>query len=410
MFKYFKIRLPVFLAIMAMLYACSNKVESEKKEIVQEQKPWSVAMADSEIKRNPSAWMLDFRETPHWGYVNGLVCSAMLKVWEDTEDQKYYNYVLSYADTLIDKNGDIKGYNKSSFNIDQVNSVKILFSLYETSKDERYKKAIETLYDQLKDQPRVPEGGFWHKKVYENQMWLDGIFMGTPFYAQYAATYGVDSAFNDIALQFELIEKHARDSETGWYYHGWDASKSVYWADPETGLSKNFWGRGVGWLYMALIDVLDFFPKDHPKRKALEAQFIDLSNTIVKNQDERLGVWYQVLDQPDREGNYPEATCSTMFVYGLLKGVEKNILDDSFITPAKKGYEGILENLIKVHEDGEVELLNCCAGAGLGPADNPVRDGTYDYYINEAKRSNDGKGTAPFIMASLILENSEKLN
>jgi unsaturated rhamnogalacturonyl hydrolase len=363
-------------------------------------------MADSEIKRNPSAWQLDFVSEPKWGYVNGLVCDAMLSVWKGSGDHKYFDYVLTYADTLIDENGNIKGYNKEDFNIDKVNSGKMLFSLYEQTKDERYRNAIELLFDQLKDQPRTAEGGFWHKKIYPNQMWLDGIYMGTPFYAQYAATFGDSTMFDDIALQFELLGAHACDSATGWYYHGWDASKSVYWADPETGLSANFWSRGVGWYYMALIDVLDFFPLNHPKRQILVNQFVDLSNTI-RNAQDSVGLWYQVSNYPEREGNYREATSSAMFTYGLLKGIDKGILDESFKASALRGFNGITEALIIVHQDGEVELTSCCAGAGLGPADNPVRNGSYQYYIEETIRSNDGKGTAPFIMAALIVENSE---
>ena len=370
-----------------------------------EKKPWSEQMAQSEIRRNPSAWMVDFQQSPKWAYVNGLVCDAMLRVWKASGDPKYFDYVLTYVDSLIDSNGEISGYVKSEFNIDKINSGKLLFALYEQTKDERYRTAIEILFDQLRDQPRVPEGGFWHKQIYPNQMWLDGLYMGTPFYTQYASTFGVDSMYDDIALQFELIGAHALDSTSGWYYHGWDASRSVYWADSVTGLSKNFWARGVGWFYMALIDVLDYFPTDHPRRQMLVNQFVDLSNTIVRTQDAS-GLWYQVPNFPGREGNYLEATASSMFVYGLLKGIDRDILDDSYIEPALKGFNGIVEDLIITHPDGEVELTKCCAGAGLGPANNPVRDGSYQYYIEESIRSNDGKGTGPFIMAALILENS----
>ncbi|MBT30157.1 MAG: glycosyl hydrolase family 88 [Thalassobius sp.] len=394
------------LIILAqLLLSCNSKQQtvSEPEEI-----PLSQAMADSEMKRNPNAWMIDFQPDPRWSYVNGLVCLSILDVWEKTKEQNYFDYAKGYADSLINNNGEIITYKKASYNLDNINSGKILFSLYKETGDERYKKVMDTLYHQLEEQPRTPEGGFWHKQIYPNQMWLDGIYMSAPFYAEYAVSYGSDSVFNDIAHQFELLNEHARDSKTGWYYHGWDASKSVYWADKETGLSKNFWGRGVGWYYMALVDVLDYFPAEHPKRKVILDQFIDLTNTIIKWQDEKTGLWYQVLDQGEREGNYLEATCSAMFAYGLLKGVDKGYLGDDKIPLAKLAYEGIVKNLIVKHPDGEVELIDCCAGAGLGPADNPVRDGTYEYYINEKKRSNDGKGTGPFIMASLIYENSTK--
>lgn len=349
--------------------------------------------------------MLDFQERPKWAYVNGLVCSAMLNVWEQTGEMKYFLYAKGYADSLIDENGSIIGYKKEDFNLDKLNSGKILFTLYKETRDERYRTAIEILYNQLKDQPRTSEGGFWHKKIYPNQMWLDGIYMGTPYYAQYASTFGDSSTFNDIALQFELLNEHARDTTTGWYYHGWDSSREVFWAHPKTGRSQNFWGRGVGWYYMALVDVLDFFPEDHPKRAYLLATYRDLSETIIKNQDST-GLWYQVLNMPEEPGNYLEATCSSQFAYGLIKGIEKRYIDAGYIEHAKEAYYGIIDHLIIRHPNGALELTSCCAGAGLGPANNPKRDGTYEYYINEKKRSNDGKGTGPFIMASLIYENS----
>ncbi|WP_258103444.1 glycoside hydrolase family 105 protein [Marinoscillum sp. MHG1-6] len=399
-------QLTLMITVVATLsFACQSK-KPQAQEVKEETRPWSQRMADSEMKRNPSAWQIDFQKRPKWAYVNGLVCDAILRVWTETGDQKYFDYVLTYADSLIDENGEILRYKKEDFNIDKIESGKMLFPLYKQTGDERYRKTIEILFDQLMDQPRIPEGGFWHKQIYTNQMWLDGIYMGTPFYAKYAVNFGDSAMFDDITLQFDLLGSHAKDPETGWYYHGWDATKSVYWADPETGLSKNFWSRGVGWYYMALIDVLDYLPNDHPKKQILIDQFKGLSETIVNYQDSA-GLWYQVPNYPDREGNYHESTCAAMFVYGMMKGVDKGVLDKSYIKPAMKGFNGIVNELIIVHPDGEVELTNCCAGAGLGPADNPVRDGSYQYYIEETVRSNDGKGTGPFIMAALIQENSE---
>lgn len=390
----------ISLLSFALIASCSQSKQSKK--------PASIGMADSEISRNPSAWMIDFQKKPKWAYVNGLVCQAMLEVWRVTGDRKYFNYARGYADSLIDKNGQILGYKKEDYNLDKLNSGKMLFTLFKETGDKRYKTAIETLRAQLVSQPRTSQGGFWHKQIYPNQMWLDGIYMGTPFYAQYAATFGDTLAFDDIALQFELLHADARDSATGWYYHGWDASKKIFWADPVTGLSKNFWGRGVGWYYMALVDVLDFFPEDHPKRSVLLNIYKDLTTTITSNQDTTSGVWYQVLDRPSQEGNYPEATASAMFTYGLIKGIHKNYLSEQYLSNAKRAYQGMIDTFIRNHPDGTLELINCCAGAGLGPADNPVRDGTYEYYINEKRRSNDGKGTGPFIMASLIFETNPK--
>jgi len=379
----------------------NNKSESSSPE------KYSVLMAESVMNLNPEAWMVDYQSRPKWGYVQGLVSSAFLKLWEQTGDKKYFDYVKDgYADVLIDSTGNIIGYKKEDFNIDNINSGKMLFTLYSETGDERYRKVIETLRDQLRDHPRVSEGGFWHKKIYTNQMWLDGLYMGAPFYAQYIATFGDPANFDDVTNQFLLVEKYLKDPETGLYYHGWDESKSIFWADPETGLSKNFWGRGMGWFYMAIVDVLDFLPENHKDRGHLVSMFQDLTDAIIRYQEDSTGLWYQVMNYPGREGNYLESTCASMFTYGMVKGVKKGILDASYIEPAMKGYNGILKEFITTDDVGNLEITSCCAGAGLGPEDNTRRDGTYEYYISETIRSNDGKAIGPFIMGSLIIEDN----
>lgn len=372
---------------------------------------FAVQLAESVIKNNPNAWMTDFNDKPLWGYVQGLVCQSLQEVSKQTGNPKYFDYVKNtYTDLLIDDQGNVNGYKMESFKLDDVNSAKLLFSLYEKTKNERYSAAIEKFHEQLKKHPRISEGGYWHKKVYPNQMWLDGLYMGLPFYAQYATIYKDPEAFDDISNQLLLAQKHIKDSKTGLYYHGWDASKTVYWADPKTGLSKNFWGRGVGWLYMALVDVLEFLPENHKNREQLVTMYQELTDAIVKVQDKNSGVWYQVLDFPNREGNYLESTASSMFVYGLSKGIQLGVLDTSYLKPLKKGYKGILKSFIKISDDGLVEITSCCAGAGLGPANNPVRDGSYEYYIKEGKRSNDGKAIGPLIMTSLLIEKNPQWN
>ena len=400
----------LLLPILAFFLVNCSGTKKSNNQSKETHKPYSVLMAESVINNNPEAWMVDFQSKPKWGYVQGLVGKALLQVGDKTNDQKYFDYIKeTYADVLIDSVGNIIGYNKEDFNIDKINSGKILFTLYEKTGDERYKKAIETLRDQLRDHPRVSEGGFWHKKIYTNQMWLDGLYMGTPFYAQYVATYGDSANFDDITNQFLLVEKHLKDPKTGLYYHGWDESKSVFWADPETGLSKNFWGRGIGWLYMAIVDVLDYLPEDHPDRPKLVNMFRELTDAVIQFQQDDSGVWYQVMDMPDREGNYLESTCSSMFAYGMIKGIEMGILDDRYIEPAMKAYNGILTTFIQTDENGNLELTSGCSGAGLGPAGNTRRDGTFEYYISEPVRSNDGKGVGPFIMTSLMVEDNPDL-
>ena len=364
--------------------------------------PWSERMAKSVMKQNPEAWMTDFREKPRWTYTNGLVLLSILKVGERSGNPAYINYAKSYADTMVNAKGEIRDYNFTDFNIDNVNPGKLLFPLYVSTGDERYRTALFTLRKQLRWQPRTSEGGFWHKLVYPWQMWLDGLYMGTPFYAEFAATFNEPEAFDDIAQQFILMEKNARDPKTGLLYHGWGESRAQLWANPQTGSSPCFWGRAMGWYAMALVDVLDYFPEKHPKRAELLAILNRTAEAIAKYQDEKTGLWYQVLDQGNRKGNYLEATASSMFVYTFVKGFQKGYLPEKYFNSAKKGYQGMIDKLIEVKDNGEVYINQCCAVAGLGG--KPYRDGSYDYYVNEQIRSNDTKATGPFILASLEFE------
>lgn len=361
-------------------------------------KSWAVRMADSVMKRNPESWKIDFRRTPKWEYTQGLVLKAIYEVWLDTGDSIYFNYVKSYYDQFVNEDGSINKYKLTDYNIDRINPGKVLFGLYRETRDDKYKKAITLLREQLKNQPRTQEGGFWHKKVYPHQMWLDGLYMGAPFLSEYAKTFSEPELFDDAARQLILMEKVARDKETGLLYHGWDESRQQKWADPETGLSSNFWGRGVGWYAMALVDVMDFLPRDHKDRQNILAIIRRLSAAVARVQDSKTGLWYQVLDQKNREGNYLESSASTMFVYMLYKALRNGYIDSEYLKVAQKGCEGILKYFIQT--DGDIININqACAGAGLGG--RPYRDGSYNYYISEQVRSNDPKAVGPFIMACL---------
>lgn len=363
--------------------------------------PWSERMALSEMHRNAKSWMIDAK-APKWNYTQGLVLMAIQKVGETTEDDRYFHYVKSYADTMIDAQGDILTYQLDNFNIDHINPGKILFSLYDRTGEERYLKALRQLRLQLSWQPRTNAGGFWHKLRYPWQMWLDGLYMGGPFYAEYTVRFNEPENFEDIARQLILMEEKARDPKTGLLYHGWDESRLQKWSDPETGLSPHFWGRAMGWYAMALVDVLDFVPAEHPDRGALLAILDRLATAVTKVQDKDSGLWYQVLDKAGEKGNYLEATASCMFVYSLAKAVNKGYLDERYMAVAEKAYQGILNRLIEVEEDGLINLLQCCAVAGLGGS--PYRDGSYEYYVGEPVIKNDPKGTGPFILASLEME------
>ncbi|UGU16674.1 glycoside hydrolase family 88 protein [Sinomicrobium kalidii] len=404
----------VLLLLVFSAIACGPKEKKDKKEkkkeaatqIVPSGLKWSERMALSEMERFPDAWQLDFHTKPKWSYTQGLVLRGFEKLYEETGKEKYYDYIQAFADTMINADGEILTYDMEKYNIDMINSGKVLLYLYDKTKKENYLKAIKTLRKQLDGHPRTSDGGFWHKKRYPWQMWLDGLYMGQPFYAEYAKTFEDEQtaakSFDDIALQFRLIQKHSRDPETGLLYHGWDESREQKWADKETGTSPHFWSRALGWYAMALVDVLDFYPEDRPERKELIGYLNQLAEALSNFQDKDSGLWYQVVDMGDREGNYLEASGSSMFVYSMAKGVRKGYLPESYLEVARKGYQGVLDNLIEVEDNGVVNITQVCAVAGLGG--NPYRDGSYEYYINEKIRANDPKATGPFILASLELD------
>ena len=407
--KYFAL---FVIAFSISILACKKSKEHSKtkdsstiEKVIPENLKWSERMMLSEIERVPKASMLDFVKKPRWSYTNGLVLSAAIKVYEETNNHTYYDYIYAYADEMIDSTGTIKTYKLSNQNLDMIKSGDVLLYLYPKTKEERFLKAIETLNSQLESQPKTSEGGYWHKKVYPNQMWLDGLYMAEPFHTHYAKDYVKDPTktekiYNDIVLQFDLIQKHSRDEKTGLLYHGWDESKEQKWANKETGNSPNFWSRAMGWYGMAMVDVLDFLPENHSGRERIITYLNQFAEAVTKVQD-KSGLWWQVLDQGDRDGNYLEATGTSMFTYAFAKGVHKGYLDKKYLAVAEKAYAGLIDNLVSVEENGLVNLNKCCGVAGLGG--NPYRDGSYEYYVNEIIRSNDPKGTGPFILASLEL-------
>ena len=354
---------------------------------------WSVQMADSVMRRN-----VPFR----WHYEYGLAHRAIEQVWLKTGDAKYYDYIKHDIDAFVCDDGRIETYSVEEYNLDQINAGRLLFTLYRTTGDEKYKQAAHLLREQLRGQPRTSEGGFWHKKIYPYQMWLDSIYMASPFYAEFGKTFGEPAAFDDVARQIILIEKHTRDAKTGLLYHGWDESRKMGWANPETGCSPHFWSRAMGWYAMAIMDVLDYLPPDHPKRPDILAIFERTITALVRVQDQSTGLWYQVLDQGNREGNYLEASGSCMFVYSIAKAVRQGYLPKVSLDVARNGYQGVLNNLIRVDEQGLVNLEKTCGGAGLGGT--PYRDGSYEYYIHERIVTNDCKGVGPFILASIEME------
>src|SRR5438309_5861179 len=281
-----------------------------------------------------------------WSYEQAVVLKGMERVWRDTGDGNYVKYIQRSIDQFVSDDGTIKTYRLDDYNLDNILNGRVLLLLYKSKEKEKYLKSATLLRDQLKTQPRTSGGGFWHKKIYPYQMWLDGLYMAEPFYAEYAQTLHEDADFDDIAKQFALMDLHARDRNTGLLYHGWDESRQQRWANPHTGQSLNFWGRAVGWYAMALVDVLDYFPRDHVKRASLIAILRRLAVAIEKYQDAKSGLWYEVLDKAGAPGNYLEASASCMFVYALAKGARQGNLPVSYRKVAQKGYQGITNKFI----------------------------------------------------------------
>jgi len=338
-----------------------------------------------------------------WSYDMGVVLKGFEGLWRNTGDVTYYNYILRQMDFFVKDDGTIKTYKPDEYNLDNINNGKLLLFLYKVTQKEKYLKAANLLREQLKTHPRTNEGGFWHKKVYPYQMWLDGLYMGEPFYAEYADLMHANDDFDDIANQFIWMEKHARDPKTGLLYHAWDESKQEKWANKETGTSPLFWARAMGWYADALVDALDWFPQDHPKRKNLIDILNRLVNAIEKAQYPASGLWSDILnyDGPGKEKNYFEASASSQFVYAIAKGVRKGYLPATKITIAKKGYDGIVKQFIKV-ENGQTNLHGTVKVSGLGG--NPYRDGSFDYYMSEPVIVNDPKGIGAFLLASNEME------
>ncbi len=371
-----------------------------------QQEPLSVRMVRSEIKRAPQATFLDGQEGGYkWNYTTGLELRSFLDVSRAYAIPEFDAYVRAWYGGVLDGDGNIGGkYDREKFNLDHICPAWTLISLYQSTPDVRYARAIETARGQLREQPRTQAGAFWHKKVYPGQVWLDGLYMAEPFYAAYASANHEDSAFDDIALQFRVAAEKTFDPATGLWRHAWDETKSMFWADPVTGQSAHAWGRALGWYTMALTEVLPSFPEDHPGKAGLQGILEQILATLPKYADPATGMWYQVLDCPGREGNYLESTCSAMFTYAYLKAARMGWAVPESVDP-RALYDSLVKTFIREDADGTLNLTQCCAVAGLGGKEN--RSGTFEYYIHEKIIENDPKGIGPFIWASLEYEQKQ---
>jgi len=391
----------LFLAGLMLLSGMTGSVYSSAYA---QKRPWSVRVANAAIDRWPEGRFVPAGARWGWNYELGTLLDGMDSVWLNTADPRYYKYIKSSVDQFVAPDGSIRTWKPEENQLDNILLGRQLLLLYGVTQDSRYAKAATLLYQQLQHQPRTASGGFWHKQRYPNQMWLDGLYMTEPFYAEYAATFHHPEAFKDITHQFVLMDEHARDPKTGLLYHGWDESKQQRWADKQTGLSSQCWGRAMGWHMMALVDTLDSYPEQDPGRKQLLAQLERDADAVARYQDGATGLWYQVMDKSTEKGNYLESSASCMFVYALAKGVREGYLPQRYRSTAERGYKGILSHFIQTGPGDDVLLTGTVKGAGLGG--DPYRDGSYAYYIGEKVATNDTKGVGAFLLASVEMENA----
>jgi len=335
-------------------------------------------------------------EKAGWNYIDGCMIKAILEMYAITEDLKYFNFADTFIDYKVREDGSIDGYDVEERNIDNVNAGKTLFELYDLTGKEKYRKAIDLVYSQIGKMPRTREGNFWHKNIYPNQVWLDGLYMCQPFYMEYETRFNHKKNCGDIYSQFANVRKAMRDTETGLYYHAYDSSREMFWCDKVTGLSQNFWLRALGWYAMALLDTMDKSdPSDKNDLKEMEEAFRDLIDSMLKYQDES-GMWYQVVNLGGMDRNYLETSGSAIFSYAILKGVRLGYLPESYAGYGKKAFQGICDTYLQL-EEGDISLGGICLVAGLGGKDK--RNGTYDYYMSEPIVKDDAKGVGPFLLA-----------
>lgn len=331
----------------------------------------------------------------NWNYIDGCMIKAILEMYSMTNSQHYLEFADRFIDFYVMDDGRIKSFDEKEYNIDNINEGKVLFDLYHYTGKEKYRKGIDTIFSQLETHPRTKEGSFWHKKIYENQVWLDGLYMAQPFYMAYETRFNQLKNYKDIFNQFLLVEKHMKDPKTGLYYHGYDSAKTMFWCDPETGLSKNFWGRAMGWFVMAIIDTVEVMDEQmFYEYRYLMNLFKSVIDALIQVQSES-GMWYQILDKPEVEGNYLETSASAIIAYAILKGVRLGLLTPRYEAYGLKAFMDICDRYL-IEEKGTLSLGGICLVAGLGGKER--RDGSVNYYLSEPIVKDEAKGVAPFLL------------
>ena len=389
-------------------------------------KHYSEWMTWSEMKRVRHPFYLDFTDEAtepngKWSYAVGIELESMLDTWRAYQSADVLKYLKEYPARMIDEEGNIKGYKQSDYSLDDVRPARFILRmnrLFLGDNEVRTygtEKAVANVFAQMQSHPRTATGKdgrgvFWHKNIYPNQVWLDGLYMGLPYFTMIASEMEekdeknvAKQVYDDVVNQIAITFEKTYDEKTGLWKHGWDEKKSLFWADKTTGLSQHSWSRAIGWFAMAMVEVLDELPENYERSKEVKDMLQKVMTAVVKYQDPKTGVWYDVMDVKDPK-NYLESTASCMFSYVLLKGSRLGYIDASFKQAGVKAYDGIINEFIKINTDKTISLTKCCSVSGLGPEDNPNRDGSFEYYLSEPIRDNDAKGIAPFIWASLEME------
>ncbi len=387
----------VIVLLIIVLSSCNFGAQDKKTRTAAGK--WSVRMANSAMTRSDS--LIHYVDgNPKWAYDVAFLGMAIDRLGEI--DPKYSDYMKKWVDHFIRPDGSVKDYSREEYNLDRIFPGRNIMTLYRKTPETRYKVALDGFIEQLRTHPKTNSGGYWHKQIYPWQMWLDGIYMGSTFMAVYAAEFNAPEWFDVATAQTRMIYVKTLDDSTGLLMHAWDESRQQKWCDPETGKSHHPWSRATGWYTMAILDILDCLPEDQPDRGELIAILQNVCDALLKVRDPETGLWFQVLDQGGREGNYIEGSGSAMFAYVFAKGAHKGFLDQKFLAVADSSFSNIVRHLITVDEKGMVTMHNICGGCGLGG--NPYRDGSYEYYINEKRIDNDPKGVAAFILAALELD------
>lgn len=387
-------RIILLIIIAVFATSCGNKTTNASVD-----GKWSVRMANTVMHKSDS--LIHYVDgNPKWAYDVAFLGMAIDRL--GNIDPKYSEYMKAWVNYFVQPDGSVTDYKPGEYNLDRIFPGRNIMTLYRRSPEERYKVAMDNFIGQLKTHPKTNSGGYWHKNIYPWQMWLDGIFMASTYMVQYAKEFNAPEWYNVAANQTRMIYDYTLDPASGLLMHAWDESRSQKWCDPETGKSHYPWSRAMGWYTMAILDILDYLPQDHPARGELISILQKTCAALVKVRDEKSGLWYQVLNQGGREGNYLEGSGSAMYIYVFAKGARLGYLDKKYREIADDAFTDYIRELVTVDENGLVTIHNICGGCGLGG--NPYRDGSYEYYVNEKRFDNDTKGVAPFILAAIELD------